>query len=140
MCGRVGVCVWVYGGGGGGVFVGVGRVRAGGPSVCVGVRACPLPSPTHPPTPTHCTRPPAALTHPPTPPHSHAQTIPSGVVVRYITGQGHHSDGGVARIRPAVLALLAEHRVPHVEGRGWVEATIAPPRDLSPPFSTPFQL
>lgn len=47
-----------------------------------------------------------------------------GVVVRYITGKGLHSSAEGPRIRPAVLALLAERGVPHVEGPGWVEATI----------------
>ena len=54
------------------------------------------------------------------------QSIPGGVVVRYITGRGLHSAGGAARIKPEVLRLLAERGVPHVEAPGWVEATLAP--------------
>jgi hypothetical protein len=63
----------------------------------------------------------------PLPPYfSPLQSIPGGVVVRYITGKGLHSAGGAARIKPEVLRLLAERGMPHVEGPGWVEATLAP--------------
>ncbi|PSC74687.1 NEDD4-binding 2 isoform B [Micractinium conductrix] len=59
------------------------------------------------------------------------ESIPGGVVVRYITGKGRHSAGGAARIRPEVQRLLAEHGIPFVEGPGggWVEATLVPAND-----------
>ena len=57
------------------------------------------------------------------------QSIPSGVVVRYITGKGLHSANGAARIKPEVVRLLEERGVPLVEGPGWVEATLAPTAD-----------
>lgn len=67
------------------------------------------------------------LAHPPSPPTPHAaQSIPGGVVVRYITGRGRHSADGQAKIKPRVVALLAERGVPYVEGPGWVEATLVP--------------
>ncbi len=52
------------------------------------------------------------------------QSIPGGVIVRYITGKGLHSAGGAARIKPEVVRLLSEQGVPFVEGPGWVEATL----------------
>lgn len=57
------------------------------------------------------------------------ESIPGGVVVRYITGRGRHSASGVARIKPEVVRVLGEHGVPFVEapnGGGWVEATLVP--------------
>ncbi|KAL4439001.1 hypothetical protein ABPG77_006938 [Micractinium sp. CCAP 211/92] len=57
------------------------------------------------------------------------ESIPGGVVVRYITGKGKHSASGVARIKPEVVRLLSEHGVSFVEapnGGGWVEATLVP--------------
>lgn len=57
------------------------------------------------------------------------ESIPGGVVVRYITGKGLHSTGGAARIKPEVVRLLSERGIPFVEapnGGGWVEATLVP--------------
>ncbi|KAL4452605.1 hypothetical protein ABPG75_008267 [Micractinium tetrahymenae] len=57
------------------------------------------------------------------------ESIPGGVVVRYITGKGRHSTSGVARIKPEVVRLLGECGVTFVEapnGGGWVEATLVP--------------
>lgn len=49
--------------------------------------------------------------------------FPGGVVVRYITGKGLHSENG-AKIRPAVLSLLQEAGVPYVAWPGCIDVTI----------------
>lgn len=54
------------------------------------------------------------------------ESIPGGVVVRYITGKGLHSAESKARIKPEVIALLQQRGVPYREGPGWVEATLLP--------------
>lgn len=48
---------------------------------------------------------------------------PGGVVVRYITGRGAHSDAG-AKLKPAVIALLEDRGVHFAEGKGYVDTII----------------
>ena len=60
----------------------------------------PLPLPTHASKPAHPPTPRPLPAH--SPPAPNQQSIPGGLVVRYITGRGLHSEGGAARIKPRV--------------------------------------
>ena len=49
--------------------------------------------------------------------------FPGGILVRYITGRGRHSENG-AQVKPAVVELLGELGADFTEGPGYVDVTI----------------
>ncbi|KAF2070514.1 hypothetical protein CYY_008162 [Polysphondylium violaceum] len=45
-------------------------------------------------------------------------------VITFITGRGSHSQGGVARIKPALKSFLKQYNIPYIENEGLIEVRL----------------